>query len=337
MQKDIRSLTEVFVPETIANLHRQYPNALLHHLDGENDVRSPRSLHPAFYGSYDWHSSVHSHWQLVRALRLFPDALFVDKARDALNRSLTAEHIVAEMTYVADRRSFEIPYGMAWLLQLVAELHEWDRPDARRWRQALAPLEQQAAEHLTDYFNRLPHPIRGGLHNQTAFAMGLMLDWTQSIGAEFFADQIRRRATEFYICDRNAPLAYEPSGVDFLSPSLAEADLMRRVLPQDEFVGWLDGFLNTDNLPEHFTPAVVIDASDGQLAHFAGLNMSRAWMLQGIASALPAQDQRLSTLKSLASQHLELGLANALDDDYMVAHWAPTFILYLLTRRGITS
>lgn len=332
---NVEALAEVFVPKTIAILHKEYPNILLHHLADETDVRSPQALHPAFYGCYDWHSSVHSHWQIVRALRLFPNASFVADGRAAVNRSLTAENIAAEMAYVSNRRSFEMPYGMAWLLQLAAELHEWDSPDARRWRQALLPLECHASDSLTGYFNRLPFPIRSGLHNQTAFAMSMALDWADSTGANEVTGSIKQRARTFFENDRNAPLAYEPSGVDFLSPALAEADLMRRILPAAEFAAWLNGFFGDVDLSSHLVPATVLDAADGQLAHFAGLNMSRAWMLQSISSVLPDGDARVEAFQALAQELLNLGLHSALDDDYMIAHWAPSFVLYLLTGRGL--
>ena len=332
---DIRALAETFIPRTIAILHRHYPNMVQLYLTDDDGVRPPKSLHPAFFGCFDWHSSVHSHWQLVRALRLFPNATFADEARTALNRSLTDKNMAAEMAYLTDRRSFEMPYGMAWLLQLAAELHECDTDEARAWRQTLLPLERLAADRVHAYLRRLPYPIRGGLHNQTAFAMGLTLDWARVTGDTDYAGQIKQRARTFFLADRCASLAYEPAGVDFLSPTLAEADLMRRALPQDEFTTWLDGFLGNAELSVHLAPATVVDAADGQLAHFAGLNMSRAWMLQGIASALPDGDARVASFEELAWRHLELGLPSALDDDYMVSHWAPSFVLYLLTGRGL--
>mgnify|MGYP001822112853 CR=1 FL=1 len=331
----VKALVEEFVPKTITSLHRRYPNMVQLYLNDDEDVRPPQSLHPAFFGCFDWHSSVHSHWQVVRALRLFPNATFADAARQALNRSFTAKAIAAEVDYVTDRPSFEMPYGMAWLLQLTAELHEWDSAEACAWSDRLSPLEALAKERMIAYLRRLPYPIRSGLHNQTAFAMGLALDWARSTGAAAYATSFEERARTFFLQDIDAPLAYEPSGVDFLSPTLAEADLMRRVLPHAEFVTWLDGFLGGRDLSAHLAPARPVDASDGQLAHFAGLNMSRAWMLRGIASALPLDDERAMAYQELAQQHLESGLTSALDNDYMVAHWAPSFTLYLLSGRSI--
>ena len=336
-----QELVEQIIPGTISILHREYPNGILHFLQGDEDVRAPRSLHPAFYGCFDWHSSVHAHWQLVRAIRCYPDAPFVDEAVVALERSLTDTNMAGEMAYLVGRPTFEMPYGMAWLLQLAAELHEyeWDEgsANARRWRQTLAPLEAHAAERFGAYLSRLPFPIRGGLHNQTAFSMGLALDWARTVGNADLATLIEKRAINYFGADVNAPLAYEPSGVDFLSPSLAEADLMRRVLSTEGFVGWLDGFLGTDAGPvvERLSPVEVVDFASGQLAHFAGLNMSRAWMLDGISAALPATDPRAAAFTELAKAHRERGLPAALNGDYMVTHWAPTFVIYLITGRGL--
>ena len=336
-----QALIEQIIPGTISILHREYPNGILHFLQDEKDVRGPRSLHPAFYGCFDWHSAVHAHWQLVRAIRCYPNASFVDEAIVALDRSLTDGNMAGEMAYLVERPSFEMPYGMAWLLQLAAELHEYERDEgnanARHWRQALAPLEAHAAECFQTYLSRLPFPIRGGLHNQTAFSMGLALDWARTVGNTELASLIEERAIAYFGADVGAPLAYEPSGVNFLSPSLAEADLMQRVLSTEAFVGWLDGFLGTDAGPvvERLSPVEVIDFASGQLAHFAGLNMSRAWMLDGISAALPAADPRAAAFTELAKTHRERGLPAALNGDYMVTHWVPTFVIYLITGRGL--
>jgi hypothetical protein len=328
------------VPVTVGNLHREYPNGILHQFvdDGERFTGTPATLHPTFYGCYDWHSAVHCHWQLVRAIRLYPDAAFVPAAIAALNRSFAQETIAVELAYVAKRPNFEMPYGMAWLLQLLAELREQATTQANQWRELLTPLEIHAANRFRAYLSRLPHPVRSGLHNQSAFSLALAWDWAQVAGDEELTSQIAARARHFYLGDVNAPLAYEPSGSDFLSPSLAEADLLRRVLPADEFSVWLWGFFGNDlieTLPRWLAPVQVVDPTDGQLAHYAGLNISRAWMLAGIASGLPADDTRKSMLLTLAQQHRELGLPDALHPDYMVAHWAPTFALYLTSNRGI--
>lgn len=340
MPTSLTAFLDQLIPTTIAHLHQEYPNGLQHQLQGESDVGSPAQLHPAFYGCYDWHSAVHSHWQIVCALRLYPDAPFAQAAMAALNRSFTPANIAGELTYLRSRSSFELPYGMAWLLQLLGELREQTTPQAEHWRSILAPLESHAAASLHHYLTRLPYPIRSGVHNQTAFAMTLALDWARTAGDAALATLIADKANAFFAIDRDAPLAYEPSGTDFLSPALAEGDLMRRLLPQTDFSRWLWQFwgpYTLETLPRHFTPLQVVDFSDGQLAHFTGLNLSRAWMLEGIAAALPAADPRRPLLTHLAQQHREAGLRDALHHDYMVAHWTPSFALYLLTERGLPA
>lgn len=335
---DGQTFAEQVVPVTIGNLQREYPNGILHHWLGDAALVSPRALYPAFFGCYDWHSAVHGHWQLLRAIRCYPEAPFVAEAQTALERSFTAANIAAEVAYVQARPSFEMPYGMAWLLQLMAELREMATPAAERWCTILTPLENHAADRFRVYVSRLPYPVRTGTHNQTAFALGLAWDWAQTVNDQGLLDQIGTRARHFYLADTNAPLAYEPSGTDFFSPTLAEADLMRRMLTQAEFSDWLWRFFGHDMVEKVATrlaPVRVIDFADGQLSHYSGLNLSRAWMLEGIASALPVDDPRRVVLGDLAQQHRTLGLPDAIHPDYMVSHWAPTFALYLLTKRGL--
>ena len=335
-----RSIIEQMLPATIANLQREYPNGIAHHFvaDGETLTCTPASLHPAFYGCYDWHSAVHSCWQMVRAIRLFPDGDFVPTAVDVLNRLLTPENLAVEIAYITARPGYEMPYGMAWLLQLLAELREAEGEPFAAWREVLTPLESHAAARFRRYAARLPFPVRTGLHNQSAFSLGLVWDWAQTTGDDELAEIITTHARRFYLADRDAPLAFEPSGSDFLSPSLAEADLLRRVLSKAEFSHWLTGFFGTDmaeSLPRRLAPVQVVDPSDGQLAHYAGLNLSRAWMLQGIANVLTDDDPRRAMLLALADSHAAIGLPDALHPEYMVSHWAPSFALYLLSRRGL--
>lgn len=338
----VRDLLSHIIPVTVANLQREYPNGIQHQFVEEGEVLSarPATLHPAFYGCYDWHSAVHSHWQLVRALRLHPEADFAPAAVEVLHHHLTSEKLEVELAYVTARPSFETPYGLAWLLQLLAELREAEEEPFRTWQAALAPLERHAATRLQVYAARLPRPVRSGTHNQTAFALGLAWDWAQTALDEKLAESIAVHARRFYLADVDAPLAYEPSGSDFLSPSLAEADLLRRVLAPQEFEIWLDGFLGADmatRLPSVLTPVGVVDPSDGQLAHYAGLNLSRAWMLRGLGAVLPPSDPRRLVLANLADAHEEAGLPDALRPDYMVSHWAPTFALYLTSGRGLPA
>jgi hypothetical protein len=321
-------------------VHKEYPNKIAHTLQGDADVRPPRELTPAFYGCYDWHSSVHGHWLLARLAHLYPDAEFAAPARAALERSLTPANIAAELAYLQTpgRASFERPYGLAWLLQLVAELRQWDDPAARRWAATLAPLEQEAALRLRSWLPKLHYPIRVGEHSQTAFAFGLVHDWSRVAGDEGLRTLLEQRSRAFYEGDRHCPLAYEPSGEDFLSPCLAEADLMRRILPPREFARWLDGFL--PGLPRNgrgdwLPPGVVTDRADPKLAHIDGLNLSRAWMLEGIASGLPPGDRRIGALQAAAAAHAAAALPAVTGEHYEGGHWLGTFAVYLTSGAGL--
>lgn len=329
-----------FAKLALACVHKEYPNHIAHTLNSDSDVAPPRKLTPAFYGCYDWHSSVHGHWLLVRLIRTFPNADFVPGTREALRQSLTRENIAQEAAYLRGegRASFERPYGLAWLLQLVSELREWDDPQTREMADSLHPLEQAALERLSAWLPKLANPVRIGEHDQSAFALGLMLDYARTAGDQKFAALVISRAQQFYLNDKNCPLAYEPSGEDFLSPCLAEADMMRRVLPSAQFAQWLRTFLpqiSTSAGKPWLQPVVSPDPSDPKLAHLDGLNLSRAWMLEGIASALPRTDKRLPSIISAAEAHRRAGLAAVTGEHYEGGHWLGSFAVYLVTRRGI--
>jgi Protein of unknown function (DUF2891) len=341
------AVVDRFARLALACVGKEYPNKISHVLNSDADVAPPRKLTPAFCGCYDWHSSVHGHWLLVRLVRAFPNASFAGPAREALKKSLTADNLKQEANYIRGqgRASFERPYGLAWLLQLCAELREWDDPQAREISANLRPLEEAAVERLQTWLPKLSHPVRIGEHDQTAFALGLMLDYTHTVGNEAFARLVTDSARKFFLADKNCPLAYEPSGEDFLSPSLAEADVMRRVLPPTEFAEWLKGFMpqipaardggsyNADWLPVTVSP----DPSDPKLAHLDGLNLSRAWMLEGIVSALPADDPRRPALTATAEAHRRAGLAAVTGEHYEGGHWLGSFAVYLTTQRGISK
>src|SRR5438045_6012449 len=321
---------ERFAKLALGCVRKEYPNKISHVLNSDADVAPPRKLTPAFCGCYDWHWSVHGHWLLVRLLRRFPDASFAKAAPDALKESLTAENLKAEAAYVRGegRASFERPYGLAWLLQLCAELREWKDPQAREMLANLKPLEDAAIERLTTWLPKLSHPIRIGEHNQTAFALGLILDYARGKNDERLAKLAADSARKFYLTDKSCPLAYEPSGEDFLSPCLGEADVMRRVLTQADFAKWLNQFLpqiprtaTADWLPVAISP----DPSDPKLSHLDGLNLSRAWMLEGILSSLPVDDPRRPALVSAAEAHRRAGLAAVTGQHYEGGNWLGLF------------
>lgn len=294
----------------LAGVHRPYPYKVAHVLHDDRDARPPRELTPMFHGSFDWHSSVHSHWSLARLLARTPDAPWAGEVEAALARSFTAANARAELEHLGPRPGFEMPYGVAWLLALAAELRPF-----HGWRQVLAPLEGLARDRFAAWLARLPGPIRSGEHTQSAFAMGLALDYARAVGDADLAARIEARARDFYAADVAAPVAYEPSAYDFLSPSLAEADLMRRVLPGSELGPWLQRFLPA--FP--FTPVACVDRADGKLAHFDGLNLSRAWMLRGLGQ------------RALAEAHARAGMGGVTGEHYAGAHWLGTFAVYWYT------
>jgi hypothetical protein len=266
---------------------------------------------------------------------LFSDTLFALHAKRALHKSLTNRNIAREVEYLntEGREAFERPYGLAWLLQLAAELKEWSAPEAREWSANLSPLEVVTTGRLAPWLLRLDRPIRTGEHNNTAFAMGLMLDYARITGHFEFGKLVASRARHFYLRDENCPLCYEPSGEDFFSPCLAEADLMRRILPSGEFTSWFTKFL-----PHiHLEPTYALDAMDGKLGHLIGLNFSRAWMLEGIISRLGAADARWEPLSLLAGKLTQAGLNGIQGDNYQGAHWLGTFAVYLLSGRADLS
>ena len=345
------SATERPEPETVADrfavlaldcVHREYPNKISHVMQSADDVQAPSELTPAFYGCFDWHSSVHGHWLLSRVLNTHPDSVLADEIRSRLERSFTSDNIAAELEYyVADgRASFERPYGIAWYLQLILELEESDDPQMAEWRETLRPLEKAIVAQVHDWLPKLAYPIRLGTHNQTAFAFGLMLDYARGVGDDALAAELTAKALAFHREDVNCPLAFEPSGEDFLSPCLMEADLMRRVLSQDEFAAWLSRFLPqipTDGSADWLEPGIVLDPSDGKLVHLDGVNLSRAWALEGIASALPENDPRIPALMASSDAHREVGIASVSDEHYSGSHWLASFATYLTTKRGVSA
>jgi len=321
-------------------VHKEYPNKIAHVLNGADDVKSPRELTPAFYGCYDWHSAVHGHWLLVRLIRHFPDAPFVAQAREKLALSFTGANIAREAQYLhgKGRETFERPYGLAWLLQLSAELHEWNDPQAQAWGKTLEPLEAAAVRRLRDWLPKLAYAIREGEHPQSAFSFGLILDWARMRLDRETEALVVSRTRALYLDDRNCPITYEPSGQDFLSPCIAEADLIRRILPPEEYAAWLRTFLPDipqDGKGSWLAPGVVTDPTDGKLVHLDGLNLSRAWMLEGIAGGLPSGDKRVASLKAAAAVHRESGLKSVTGEHYEGGHWLGSFAVYLVTGRGL--
>ena len=337
-------LADRFSALALTCVHQEFPNKISRTTATAEEIGRPKVIFPAFYGCFDWHSSVHGHWLLVRLLRVGPqDAVWREQAMAKLNQSFTAENIAGEVANYnrPEGGSWERPYGLAWYLQLTAELREWakdeNNPQAKEWLEILKPLEKDIAGGLKAWLPKLAYPIRLGTHNQSAFAFGLMLDWARVAGDMEMEHLIISRSKAFHMGDKNCPLAYEPSGEDFLSPCLMEADLMRRMMSADEFSNWLDGFMPTiptNGSGDWLAPGIVKDASDGKLVHLDGVNSSRAWNLYNIARALPEGDSRKASLVAAAKIHADTGVAAVSAEHYSGSHWLASFATYLMTDRG---
>ncbi|MBX0323558.1 DUF2891 domain-containing protein [Halomicroarcula sp. F13] len=310
----------------------EYPH-YVRDVEGPDDVPEPAEQHPTFHGCYDWHSAVHSHWTLVRQLRVFDDHPVAGDIVATLDERLTPENVAAEVDHLEANPGFEQPYGWAWLLRLAAELELSTHDRAADWRAALRPLEELVVDLTHREYLPVERPIRVGTHGNTAFALSAFLDYARVTGDDDLADSVATTARQCFRDDREYPLAYEPLGWDFVSPALTEADLLRRVLDGDEFADWFDRFLpGLASDPDGVLPDPVgIEEEDGLSLHLVGLNLSRAWCLAGVAETLedhPAAD----TLSQRAARHAESGIGRAFTDDYAGAHWLSSFVLYLLTR-----
>lgn len=317
----------------LACIDREFPH-YQGSIDSPEGFERPRERHPAFYGCFDWHSAVHSHWSLVRQLRVFDDHPVESEIVEVLRDRLTASNVEAEVAYFEASETFERPYGWGWLLRLAAELRLWDDDRADDWRVALEPLEQCVVDLVERTFLSLERPWRTGTHGNSAFALSCVLDYARTTANESLESRAIETARRWFADDEKWPVAYEPFGRDFLSPALTEAALMRRVLDRDAFATWLDDFL-----PDAETVAsdgvlepvqVPADPDEGLAYHFVGLNLSRAWCLLGIAAALDDRRAAVAFERS-AERHAEIGLRRAFESDYAGAHWLTSYAVYLLT------
>jgi hypothetical protein len=327
------ALASKFATLALAHVTRQYPNKLDHVLTSPDDLREPRALHPAFYGSFDWHSCVHAHWLLARVVRRFPTLPEADRIRAQLDASLTGATIAAEVAYLREplRATFERPYGWAWLLMLAAELAHHETPEGRRWSSALAPLADAFVQRFLTFLPKATYPIRVGTHFNTAFAAALALEYADVRQDAALGDAVRACCVRWYGNDADCQ-AWEPGGDDFLSPALMEAECMRRVLSRPAFTEWFQRFLPrvAHGHPESlFRPAVVSDRSDGKIGHLDGLNLSRAWCWRSLGAAWGHDDPRHAIGLEAADVHLEVSLPHVAGD-YMGEHWLATFALMAL-------
>jgi len=323
-----------FARLALKGISKEYPNKPADVLNSTKDVQSPSLIHPAFYGCYDWHSSVHGHWMLVRLLRLHPGLPLKQEIGTSLSQSLTAKNLQTEADYFTrpNSQSFERPYGWAWLLKLAQELHEWDDPQAKEWSRHLKPLVDGIVSRYLSFFPKQTYPIRTGVHPSTAFGLSFAFDYAQAVGDQKLLALVEERSRTYFGKDVSIPAAWEPDGADFFSPSLMEADLMRRVLSQEEFRRWFRTYLPdlAKGEPKSLlVPATVTDRTDPQLVHLDGLNLSRAWCMRSIASALEKDDPARKVLIESAAHHSQAGLRHVSSGDYAGEHWLASFAVYL--------
>jgi hypothetical protein len=331
-----RAQAATFARCALANVAREFPNKLDHVMAGPDDIAAPRALHPAFFGSFDWHSCVHMHWLFARVLRLHPTLPEAAPIRATLDAHLAPENVLGEVAYLERpaSRAFERSYGWAWLLKLAEELACSGADDAQRWARGLAPLAEAIVARYAAWLRIATYPIRHGVHANTAFALAFAFDYASRCEAGALREAVTAKAREWYLADAAAPAAWEPSGTDFLSPSLTEAALMRRILSQGEFSAWLARFLPAIERAEPaslFRPVTVSDRSDPYLVHLDGLNLARAWCWRDIAMALPDADRRRSIATDVAATHLNAGLPALASNEYVGAHWLATFAVLALT------
>ena len=316
-------------------IHQEYPNKTGHTIENESDARlSPRELHPAFYGCFDWHSSVHGHWMLVRLLKTNPTLPKRDEIRRVLASSFTPAAMRAEADYFKRSKlaaTFERTYGWAWLLKLDEELLAWDDAQGREWHQNLQPLTAVVRDSWIAFLPKQTYPNRTGVHPNTAFGLVFALDWARATNNTEFETLIVKRAREYYEANTAVTALQEPDGADFLSPSLEAADLMRRVLPAKQFASWFTRYLREPGLANLMKPPTVSDRDDYQIGHLDGLSFSRAWCFKGIASALPASSKRRAAMERAAAELIEKTLPH-ITGSYGGEHWLASFAVYALSQ-----
>lgn len=314
-------------------IQQEYPNKINHVAVNDSDqMQTPKDLHPAFYGCFDWHSTVHGHWMLVALLKQFPNLPEAAIIRKKLNENITPQHIAKEIAYFNAplSKSFERTYGWAWLLQLQNTLLQWQDEDAQHWRNTLQPLCDTIVQLWMRFLPKQTYPNRTGVHPNTAFGMALALDYARTAHNHEFETALVQAAKQLFLNDRQAPAIWEPDGTDFLSPSLEEADLMRRVIPKKQFIAWFNDFYTRKSLQHLTVLPVVSDRNDLTIVHLDGLSFSRSWCMQGIARQLPDTDTRKKMLQRSAIAHLNASLPHIASGSYGGEHWLASFAVYAL-------
>lgn len=324
-----RDIASRFATLALSHLTREYPNKLDHVINGPDDIKSPRRLHPLFFGSFDWHSNVHGYWLLATIYRRFPELTDeCERIRNVFDVQITGANVGAECQYLEqpNRGTFERPYGWAWVLMLAAELARHDSDEGRRWSRTLAPLDEAFVQRFQEFLPKATYPIRVGTHFNTAFALSLALEYADTVHDLDFGDLLRAKATAWYMNDKDCQ-AWEPSLDDFLSPALIEAECMRRTLSGETWDDWMRAFLpfiSVEDPSSLFAPAMVSDRSDGKIAHLDGLNLSRAWCWRSIASSWNDADARRTIALRAANRHLAASLSSVAGD-YAGEHWLATY------------
>lgn len=331
---------ELFTPgaSLLANLPlkcltQEFPNKTNHVSNNMEDHKKlPSELHPVFYGCFDWHSSVHGYWMLVRLLKQFPDLPEASEIRQVMRDNLMDDKIQQEIRYFEqpNTASWERTYGWAWLLKLDEELANWDDDDGRQWKQTLQPLTEKIVDLWTKFLPKQTYANRTGVHPNTAFGLSMAFDYAQSTGNKAFTQAIIKAATDLFGADKNAPALWEPNGSDFLSPSLQEAYLMQRILPKANFLAWFNNFLSPNDIRHLTKVPVVSDRSDLQIVHLDGLSLSRSWCMIKIAALLPANDPRKKMLLRSAINHLSVTLPHVVSGEYGGEHWLASFAVMAL-------
>ena len=327
------STAEKFSALPLECIEVEYPNKLGQVLENDNQLQSPKDLHPIFYGCFDWHSSVHGHWLLISVLNKFPDTDLAKKIKPLMEKQFTVSNVQKELLYFQPKlnKSFERTYGWAWLLKLQLEMLLSKDDDVLRWAKNLQSLVDQIEASYMEFLPKMVYPIRVGEHTNTAFGLSLALDYSRITGHKDFEKVIQTSAMNFYAEDKGCPITWEPSGFDFISPCLQEAELMSKIMSEKDFQKWFKEFMpcvfekNFD-----LSPGQVIDRTDGKLVHLDGLNFSRAWCLYGIATKLPKQKE---LLVGIGDKHIEASMDEVVNSDYMGSHWLASFLVYALTER----
>lgn len=316
---------------------REYPNKPNYVFENDDNLTPPRKNTPAFFGCYDWHSAVHGHWSMVRILNRFPDVYNSSEIKNRLLDDLSEDKLLSELKFFSESRNklFERPYGWGWLLRLALELKNSSDSEIKSLYKNIEPLASHIVKNFIWYINKLSRPIREGTHQNTAFSLIHLYDYLTALNDIDLRNELVARATYFYYSDEDCPINYEPSGEDFISPCLTEADLMRRVLPRDQFLSWFDKFLIDERLKNSLRPIEILNPEDPRIGHLIGLFYQRASAIEGILSALPQDDYRRQFLEMIIDMNCAQAERYIEKSGYGGEHWLASFAIFFYTKATI--